>query len=186
MRCFIAMNLDDSLKEEINKTIQGLRGRDWDVRWVPAENLHVTLKFLGDTSEEQVLEIKERLSAIAVKTDSFNLGLYGVGIFPDRKRPRVVWIDLIDSEGFIKLQELVEDSMASLGFKMDNRPFSPHLTIGRIRSPRGKDALLRRIDSLKDKDFGNIGVDRISLMKSDLKPTGAQYTTLADFQLKRR
>lgn len=186
MRCFIAIDLDDSLKNEIDNATIGLRTGDWDVKWVPAENLHLTLKFLGETPEDSIYGLKEKLSMITAHNDPLEVHLHGIGIFPDKKRPRVVWIDLIDSEGLKTLQEKVEESALSLGFIGELRSFSPHLTIGRIRSSKGKEQLLRTIDTLKDKDFGNISVNKISLMKSELKPAGAQYTTLAEFYLKRR
>jgi 2'-5' RNA ligase len=110
----------------------------------------------------------------------------GVGIFPDRRRPRVIWIDILESEKLIELQKEVEHSLSLIGFKEEDRPFSPHLTIGRARSSAGKDSLLKAIETLKDRDFGNIGVNNVSLMKSDLRPGGAQYTTMAEFNLKRR
>jgi len=186
MRSFIAINLDDSLRNEIDRATAGLKSGNCDVKWVPPANLHITLKFLGEIPEDTVTELKETLLSIASHHESFAFNLKGVGIFPDKKRPRVIWIDLLESEKLIKLQKEVENSLLTIGFNKEDRPFSPHLTIGRIRSSAGKESLLRAVETLKDKDFGNIGVNKVSLMKSDLKPGGAQYTTIAEFALKRR
>ncbi len=183
MRCFVAINLEDSLKKEIGCVIRGLTEGRWDVKWVPAENLHITLKFLGDASDDSVQRVKEHLSGISKRHGPFEVKLYGVGVFPDKRRPRVVWIDLLDSGELIKLQEAVEISLITVGFTKEDRPFSPHLTIGRIRSLKAKDLFIGAIETLKDKDFGNIGVNKISLMNSDLKPTGAQYSIVAEFPL---
>jgi 2'-5' RNA ligase len=183
MRCFIAINLDDSLRNEIDESTTGLKTGTWDVKWVPSENLHVTLKFLGETPEDRLKEIHEKLQEISSRHEPCHLHLHSVGLFPDKKRPRVVWIDMEDSEGLIKLQEDVEESFVSIGFKNDIRHFSPHLTIGRVRSLKGKDSLLREMEKLRDKDFGNIGVNKISLMKSELRPTGARYTMVAEYHL---
>lgn len=183
MRCFIAVNLDDSVKNEIDNAITGLKKGDWDVKWVSAENLHLTLKFLGETPEDLVQKLKEKLPTIAAHHDIFKIRLQGIGIFPDKKRPRVIWIDILDSDKIVKLQEEVEVIATTICYNKDSRPFSPHLTIGRVRSQKGKDMLLKAIETLKDKDFGNINVNKFSLMMSDLKPTGAQYTTLAEFHL---
>jgi 2'-5' RNA ligase len=183
MRCFIAVNLDDSMKREIGSVITGLKSGNWDVKWVPAENLHITLKFLGETSEDLAERIKRELAVISGRYGHLDLSFRGVGVFPDRKRPRVVWIDLFYPEELRRLQEEVEQILSTIGFEREDRPFSPHLTIGRIRSSRGKDFLLNAMEALKDKDFGNIRADRISLMKSDLKPTGAQYSVVAEFPL---
>lgn len=183
MRCFIAIIIDDSLKNEIDESITGLKTGASDVKWVPSENLHVTLKFLGETPEGQLTQIYEKIERISARHEPFHLHLQGVGLFPDKKRPRVVWIDLKDSERLIKLQEDVEDSLITIGFKNDNRHFSPHLTIGRVRSLKGRDSLLSEMEKLRDKDFGNIGVNKISLMKSELRPTGARYTAVAEYHL---
>lgn len=186
MRCFIAINLDDSLKKEIASTIAGLRSGNWDVKWVPAENLHITLRFLGEASEDLAERIKNELSGISKRHGRLDMTFRGVGVFPDRKRPRVIWIDLFHPEELRILKEEVEEAVSTMGFEIEDRPFSPHLTIGRIRSLRGRDFLLKAMEALKDKDFGNIVADKISLMKSDLKPTGAQYSVIAEFPLTRR
>jgi 2'-5' RNA ligase len=186
MRCFISVNLDEALKGEIHKAVERLRDGKADVKWVAAGNLHITLKFLGEADEETVARLEDLLPAIAERHHSFRIALRGVGLFPDRKRPRVVWIDIIDGDRLSEIQRDIENAVSSLGFEREDRPFSPHLTIGRIRSPRGTSSLLSAIEALKDKDFGNIEVNVVSLMKSDLKPTGAQYTTLAEFHLRRR
>jgi 2'-5' RNA ligase len=186
MRSFIAINLDDSLRNEVDRATAGLKSGNWDVKWVSPANLHITLKFLGEIPEDDLQGIREILLSIVPHHESFAFKLKGVGIFPDKRRPRIVWIDLLESEKLIKLQEKVDNTLVTIGFKREDRPFSPHLTIGRIRSSAGKESLLRAVETLKDKDFGNIGVNKVSLMKSDLKPGGAQYMTIAEFSLKRR
>lgn len=184
IRCFIAVNIDDALKDEIGKSISGIKTDKWDVKWVPSQNLHITLKFLGSITEDSIKEISERLSLVSSSNNQFSIRFFGAGIFPDIKRPRVVWIDIINHDNLKKLQEKVEVSLATIGFERDNKLFSPHLTVGRLRSFRGRDALLKEIETLKNKDFGNIEVKKISLMRSDLKPVGAQYSVLAEFPLK--
>jgi len=183
MRCFIAINLEDSLKREISESTAGLRKGEWDVRWVSTENLHITLKFLGETSEGMLQDIKEKLLQASACCKPFDIRLCGVGVFPDEKRPRVIWIDLLDSDGLVRLKEEIEKSMADLGFEKEARPFSPHLTIGRVKTPKGKDSLLSAVRTLKDREFGNIRVEGFSLMRSDLRPSGARYTVMAEFKL---
>jgi 2'-5' RNA ligase len=183
MRCFIAINLDDPLRKKIASVMRDLMTGKWDVKWIPPENLHITLKFLGEASEDSVRILKDNLSAIAKEHLPFEVKLRGVGVFPDRKRPRVVWIDIIDSRELTILQEEVEYSAISIGFNKETRKFSPHLTIGRIRSLMVVEAFMKAIEPLKDEDFGNIAVNKISLMKSDLKPTGAQYSIVTEFPL---
>ncbi len=186
MRCFISIDLPETLKADIREATEILRERKPDVRWVSEHNLHITLKFLGDTGQDVAQVLERELSSLAAQRYSFRLGLRGIGVFPDRRRPRVVWIDLIDADELKHLQEAVEERAVTIGFERENRPFSPHLTIGRVRSSSGMGYLLNAMETLKDRDFGNIGVNSFSLMKSDLKPSGAQYTTLAEFHLNRR
>ncbi len=186
MRCFIAINLNEELKMEIDRLTAHMKKGIRDVRWVPAENLHITLKFLGAVPDESVEEIREVLSQVSAHYSPFDVELRGMGLFPDRKRPRVVWIDILNSEKLIRLQEEVELFTERLGFKREERQFSPHLTIGRVRTPRTGGSLVDAVEELKNTYFGNIRVDMISLMKSDLKPTGAQYSVIAEFPFRRR
>lgn len=184
MRCFISINLDDDLKREIETATETLRKTRSDVKWVTVENLHITLKFLGEIHDDLIPAVKERLSQVSLSHAPSEIKLHGAGIFPDSKRPRVIWLGMKDSDRLKKLQADIEDSMATLGFEKEGRGFSPHLTIGRVRSMMGKDPLVRAVGTLKDKDFGNIEVKRVSLMKSELRPAGAQYAPVAEFDLK--
>lgn len=185
MRCFISINLDETVKKEIDAAIRQLKPANSDVKWVSADNTHITLKFLGNIGEDIVEGLKEKLSLVVGRHDSFRINLHGVGLFPDKRRPRVVCVNLIDTQALKELQVHVEESAVSIGLSKENRPFSPHLTIGRIKSSIRHNSLFNMIEALKDKDFGNIEADRIYLMKSDLKPTGAEYSILAEFQLRR-
>jgi 2'-5' RNA ligase len=186
MRCFIAINLNESIRNEIASAIEGLSSWMWDVKWVPAENLHVTLRFLGEMSDTLADRIRGELAEIAKRHGCLDLSFRGAGVFPDMKRPRVIWIDLFHGPELNILKEEIDNSLVSCGIQRENRQFSPHLTIGRVRSLRGKEFLLEAVEALKDKDFGNIRADKVSLMKSDLKPAGAQYSVIAEFPLTRR
>ncbi len=183
IRCFIAINLDEKLKRDLYHATEELRDMKCDVKWVPMENLHITLKFLGDTPEECIPKISERLAVASGSRTPFRMKLHAAGVFPDRRRPTVVWIDILDSRELIKLYNKVEESLVTIGFKEDNKPFTPHLTIGRVRSPKGSAPLVTMVETLKENDFGIIEVEKISLMKSNLKPSGAQYTSVAEYYL---
>ena len=105
-----------------------------------------------------------------------------MGAFPSLKSPRVVWIGIEDQGGqLVRLQNQIEKEMANLGFEEEKRAFSPHLTLGRVRSPRGKDELVKYLLDERERVFGEINVDRVILFKSELKPTGAVYTVLKEF-----
>lgn len=183
MRSFISVNLAQDIKENISETMESLKGRQWDVRWIPSGNLHITLKFLGEIRESSLQAIRNKLLQVSSRQTRFSIGLCGAGVFPDGRHPRIVWLGMPDSDRLKKLQEEIDVSMASLGFERERRLFSPHLTIGRIKTLTGTDLLMSRIETLKNKDFGNIEVSNFSLMKSELKPAGAQYAILTEFNL---
>jgi 2'-5' RNA ligase len=183
LRCFIAIELSESLKKNIDARTKSLRETDADVKWVPWENLHLTMKFLGKTPEKLVPDIKERLLKAVSPHEKFHIRFYGAGVFPDIRRPRVVWIGILDSDRLIRLQQDIEASMVALGYDTESRPYTPHLTIGRLRSPKGKDALLRELEKFKEVGFDDMEVRSVSVMKSELKPTGARYFRLCDIPL---
>lgn len=188
LRCFISIELDEPVKKSITEATALLKAGKVDVNWVAEEKLHLTLKFLGDTDDGLISRIKEELSRVSSAHTPFNIKVYGAGVLPDLRRPRVVFIGLdIKADlaaGLKGLQRDIEETMAGLGFKKEDRLFLPHLTIGRVKSPKSKEQLLKMIETLKDRDFGIIYVKKISLMKSELKPKGAQYTIIDEFDLK--
>lgn len=184
IRSFISINLDEILKKEIDNLLMDFKKYNFDVKWVPAKNLHITLKFLGHIPEKTIEKVKERLYNIVSSFKPFRLRFNGIGFFPDRKRPRVIWIDISDSDVLKILQETIEEKLKEIGFAKEERGFSPHLTIGRIRSLRDRERLIELIETIKDREFGIIDVDRVFLMKSDLRPGGAQYSVIAEFPFK--
>lgn len=186
IRCFISISLPVSIRTEIEKTIAELRIGRADIKWVSAENMHITLKFLGCVPEEALTDIKDKLTTASESGYAFNFRLSGFGMFPDSRNPRVIWIGITDNGEIKKLQKKVEDSMATIGFEKENRPYSPHLTVGRVRSLKGMNSMIKAIEALKGMEFGNIDVSKMSLMKSELKSTGAQHTVLAEFNFQRR
>jgi 2'-5' RNA ligase len=185
LRCFIAIELPEALRRRIGEATERLRSTDADVRWVRPEGLHLTLKFLGSTPEELVPEITRELQEAMSGHRRMRLRLSGAGVFPSERRPRVVWIGLVDSDRLIGLQKDVETAMEALGFEPEDRPFTPHLTLGRLRSPRGSAALLKELGLLKEEAFDEIEVQDIVLMRSELKPTGAVYHRLQSIPLGR-
>ncbi len=178
VRCFIAIELPPALKEEIAIRTEKVRRSGADARWVRADNLHLTLKFLGSVPEESLEEIKSALAGAARSHEGFRLRFRGAGVFPGRSRPRVVWIDVEDSGRLLALQKDIEEAMAALGYEAEDRPFSEHLTIGRLKSPKRRDILLRELDALAVEDFGELEVAEVALMRSTLRPGGAEYSKL--------
>lgn len=180
LRCFIAIGIPAQVQKNIGECIEILRKHDADIKWVAPENLHFTLKFLGSTPEVLLPKIRESLAAVVTTYGLFYIKMYGTGVFPNKKYPRVIWAGLQNADGMKNLQEGVERSMAFLGFKCEDREFNPHLTLGRVRSRRGMILLVKELETFEKKEFGIVPVDRILLMKSELKPQGPEYTCVYD------
>jgi RNA 2',3'-cyclic 3'-phosphodiesterase len=184
MRCFIAIDIPQEIKSAISAIIRKA-GRVDGVRWVSESNMHLTLKFLGEVKDSLVPDIGKRLQSVARHHHAFTAGLRGAGAFPNLKRPNVLWVGFEKSEPLKALANDIESALAEMGFDRENRPFSPHLTIARIRDQRGIDPVVKELYTYKDTFFGTISVDEILLMKSVLKPSGAEYTKEAVIRLGR-
>lgn len=183
LRCFIALEISDQIRRDFGDIIDRLKKHDADVKWVRVDNMHLTLKFLGKTPENVLPKIQESIFNVVLSYNPFYIRIYATGVFPNRKYPRVIWIGIEDSEILKRLHIDIENTMASLGFKKEQRSFKPHLTLGRVRSHKKIMPLVLDLDTFKDKEFGNIHVKKIKLMKSELKPQGAIYSCLYDIPL---
>ncbi|NWF97925.1 MAG: RNA 2',3'-cyclic phosphodiesterase [Nitrospirae bacterium] len=183
IRCFIAVDIPDSIKKEISDLIEFLKKNDADIKWVSADNLHITLKFLGNTPEKLIAEIRDKISILAKSYKPFYIKIKGTGVFPNIKYPRICWIGIEYPDTFIKLQKDIDKSMKQLGFKEEERDFKPHLTIGRIRSKKGTLNIIKELDNNALKEFGNVFVDSLKIMRSVLKPTGSEYSSLHEIKL---
>ena len=138
MRTFIAVEVPAAIKDEIAQLVSRLKGTGTDVKWVEPGNIHVTLKFLGNIETDQPAVIRDGLHAALDSTGPFDLTLGRVGAFPDLNRPRVFWVSVGEGrDELIAMQQRIESELHARGFVREERPFSPHLTIGRVRSPRG-------------------------------------------------
>jgi 2'-5' RNA ligase len=178
LRCFIAIDLSDQIKKELADLIEVLKKSEGDIKWIRPENLHLTLKFLGSTPEELIPKISESLSDIISSYRPFCIKIYGTGTFPGGKNPRVIWVGTEGSETLEILKRDIEKAMSSFGYQEEDNDFRPHLTIGRVRSRKGMIETSNRLGDFEGKDFGTLCVDRIKLMKSELRPKGAEYKCL--------
>ena len=185
LRCFIAIDIPEQIKRGMGDLIAFLKKHNADVKWVAHENLHLTLKFLGKTPEDLLPGIGASLSKIVLSYETFCIKIYGVGVFPNKKYPRIIWVGIEDTDFLKNLQGDIESRMASLGYQKEEREFQPHLTLGRVRSQKGMAHIIHELDTLQSKDFGSIEVNNIKLMRSDLKPTGVQYSCLQKILLGR-
>lgn len=185
IRCFISVELPDELKKRIEEVISRLRNAGGDVRWVNPQNLHLTLQFLGDTDENIIPQVKEKLLDRLKGFTQFGIDIKGAGCFPNVKNPRVLWIGISISEELRNLQSLVESTMSDFGFNPDDRDFNPHLTFGRVKSPRKMEGLMKELLLQKEVSFGSVTVQAVSMMKSELSPQGSKYIRLFDIPLEK-
>jgi 2'-5' RNA ligase len=177
LRTFIALDMPPAIKTALSKYVQPLRSRRGRVSWVKAENLHLTLKFLGDTPADRIEEIGAALQEIAAASTAFSGIIEGCGVFPNDEHPRVLWVGINDKTGALqKLAKAIDERLHQFGFAKEKRVFSPHLTIGRAKDPR----IPEIIRALKENPFAAMpaSFDEIIFMKSDLQPAGSIYTPL--------
>jgi 2'-5' RNA ligase len=184
IRSFLAIELPEAIRKRIEEIQRDLRSSNSDVRWVIPEKIHLTLKFFGNIEESRVDTITKSIEPLVGGTPHFSLEVRGMGAFPNIKNPRVIWMGLIDEKQvLIPLQGQLESTLETIGFQVEDRPFRPHLTLGRMNSGRGKDELIGRIQKYKEEKFGDIEVKRLVLFKSDLRPAGPIYTPLREMNL---
>jgi 2'-5' RNA ligase len=186
LRCFIAIEIPDEIKREMHAIIDILRTTGADVKWIPAENLHLTLKFLGKTPESVIIPITEVLGKKMLSYSPFYITISHVGCFPDRRRPRILWIGADQAEVMKEMHGDIENEMRQFGFSAESRAFHAHVTIGRVRSLNRVRPVIRKLDEYASHNFGTCEVRNISLIKSELSPAGARYKTLAQIPLGRR
>ena len=179
IRSFIAIELPEPVRRQIEAFVQELRKSDAQVGWVRIEGVHLTLKFLGNVAPELIEDIKPALAGAALQSGPIRIEPKGCGAFPTIKSPRVVWVGLGGQINLLaELEQRVEAAMVPLGFKPEDRPFRPHLTVGRVKGRQRLQALQQIL--LEHRDFAAEPFDaaEVVLYKSDLRPDGARYTPL--------
>ncbi len=183
MRLFIAVNLSSEVRERLAAVQDRLRRAQADVSWVRAENIHVTLKFLGEIEEKRLDRIRPALLEVVRGSAPFRIRVSGLGSFGGRV-PRVVWVGVEEGvEPLSQLSKGVEAALARLGVPKEKRGFTAHLTLGRVRSPKNAEALLAALGETEAGPFGSVEVIQIDLMQSELRPTGSVYTVRERFPL---
>jgi 2'-5' RNA ligase len=193
VRAFVAIGLGEELKSEVATVQRKLqdaaakRQVRWLVRWVAPQNIHLTLKFLGEVEAARIPDLTTALQGSADNIESFTLTVRDLGCFPSTKRPNVVWAGL-DGQlpSLAEFARRIEDAFSALGFPREARLFSPHLTLGRIKRearPPERAAIGATVEQLGSLDLGIIAARAVLLIRSDLNPEGPIYTTLATVQL---
>jgi 2'-5' RNA ligase len=184
MRTFIAIEIPDATKTAMAAVQAQLKRSGVSASWTRPESIHLTLKFLGEVPEESVSAITEALKRSAEGLGRFHLRIAGTGVFPSEKNPRVVWIGVSgELDKLMGIQLRVEEQMVRLGFPQEDRKFTPHLTIGRIKHIPSRASWAHALESVKTVALPGFEAGAISLMKSELKPAGAVYTELGRAEL---
>jgi len=182
IRAFVAVVLDEGVRSAVAATIERLRPLGSAVAWVPPRNLHVTLHFLGDQSEERLAEAEAALADAAAGSAPLDVTFHGIGAFPGLERPRILWVGLAHGALEVRrLQARVTDALAVRGFGKEERAWHPHLTIGRVHDERRwrretGPPLRSALAQAATTTFGTQRVAKVALMRSELSPAGARYT----------
>jgi 2'-5' RNA ligase len=184
MRTFIAIEIPPEVKSALAAMQNDLHQAGADVAWTNFENVHLTLKFLGEIDKQVFSKIEKVSAEVAASFSPFEMSISETGVFPNVRHPRVLWVGLDGETGVLdRLQEELDERLVSIGFEPEEKDFRPHLTLGRIRSNKNVQDLLAQAHQYSLPTLSFV-VREIALMKSDLLPTGAQYSELAKAKLK--
>lgn len=194
MRIFVALDLDQAIREPIQKLVEQIRTTAPAARWMSGESLHVTLKFIGEQPDAAIAQIESSLRSI--QAEPFQVNLTGAGFFPTPRAARVFWIGIEGGDALTRLAKTIDDALAKIGIPKEDRPFSPHLTVARTRG--GSGAPGRRKDDKPNRqfarlqeflathpapEFGTMTAREFFLYRSQVSGKGSQYTKIARFEL---
>jgi 2'-5' RNA ligase len=180
VRLFVALEIPVQVREGLAALISEFRGLAPKLKWVRPENLHLTLKFIGETESTKLDSFRSVLANVSLSRP-VELQIQGLGFFPNERWPRVFWAGLRASDNLASLAADIDAACASIGLQRERRPFSPHLTLARLESTLPPGALLNAIQQNTAREFGAFRLAEFRLIESKLKPAGAEYTTVQSF-----
>ena len=180
MRTFVAIELDEECRSRLTRAQEELGQGCGGVRWVPPACMHLTLKFIGELAEVDVPTVTSAISSAGSQASPFRMKVAGISSFPPTRRPRVIVAPVEEPSGALAaLTEAVDTELCqALGIAREKRSFKPHVTLGRVKKPQDCPSVRELSVLVADADFGEVDVDSVVLMKSDLRPRGAVYTPL--------
>ncbi len=180
MRLFVALEIPAVVRGNLAALIKSLRGVSPQTRWIRPQNLHVTLKFIGEVPETKLAAIRNALAGVRSE-QPVALDFRGLGFFPNEKHPRVFWAGIDASTNLKTLAANIDGATEKVGIPREQRPFSPHLTLARFEPPRLPEKLRAAIQENAAREFGSVRTSQFHLIESKLKPSGAEYTTVESF-----
>lgn len=177
VRSFVAINLNDEVRASLEKVEDELRKTGANVRWVPPKNFHLTLLFLGHVEQEKLPDIMEAIRNAVLGIKPFDIEFAGVSGLPRLDKPRVIYVDVKDPTGSLTLlNKEIYEAMKPFGIKLEDRKYIPHMTVGRVITPKNIMPLIETAKRLAGQSFGILHVSTVELMLSDLQPNGPVYT----------
>ena len=184
IRAFIALDLSPASRHAIGKAIRRLEPGCPGVKWVNAEQLHLTMHFLGDVLYSDINRVCAAAQEAVGQLEPFSIHLHGLGAFPDLHRPRVIWVGVSEGHAeLVELQKSLKGPLGQLGYPSDKSVFRPHITIGRVKRFGQLDGFAEAAEGLQDADFGACAVDELVVYQSDLQRGGPQYTPISELEL---
>ncbi|MEJ2724495.1 MAG: RNA 2',3'-cyclic phosphodiesterase [Deltaproteobacteria bacterium] len=185
IRSFLAFELPGDIRSVVDRVAGEVRRSSLDVRWVKAENIHITVIFLGSVNTQDLEGIKKGAEEICLRYRPFDIALAGVGCFPNTRNPRVVWLGVEgDLDRMAPFRDDLQEKLVPFGIKGEKRPFRPHLTLGRFKKQGKSDGrLLEILSKYKELTSPVCSLNELVLFKSDLKPGGAVYTKMLSWPL---
>ncbi|MBI4458876.1 MAG: RNA 2',3'-cyclic phosphodiesterase [Acidobacteria bacterium] len=182
MRAFVAIDIPEDVRRRIADLLQALRPVTDRVRWTRPEGLHITLKFIGELAPEQVESVQAQLASVGLHAP-LSLQVRGIGYFPNERSPRVIWLGISSGPELAELAGQMEGSLEAIGIPRENRPFSSHLTLGRLRTPGKILAVKETLRRCEPLEFGSFTANEFYLYESRLSPAGSIYRRLAHFPI---
>lgn len=183
LRLFIALHFPDDIKRQLGEIIEQARPKADGIKWVESKNMHLTLKFLGDTPEDMVSPIIGGIESAVGDCSACQITVEGFGGFPNLRKPRVIWAGMNGAGPIVKLAGAINSELAGIGIEKDRKRFSPHITLGRVKRPSNYSALA---DFFKNLNFlsESLILDSLALVKSTLTPSGPIYENVHKIELK--
>ncbi|MBU0477383.1 RNA 2',3'-cyclic phosphodiesterase [bacterium] len=184
VRSFIAINIPAKIRNKLEKIQDDLKKSNAALQLVKPENIHITLKFLGNVPVESINDIQDAINESISRFKIFSVSFEKTGAFPNPQYPRVIWVGIEKGREELSLiNTKIENSLSRFSLHQENRKFQPHLTIARVRSGKNRERIVNALEELKNIRVGEMLAEEICLMESMLKPQGAQYKTLKFFYL---